>query len=72
MTDKRFIHEDGSELTKYEKALVGIVKAYEKGIETDDYDLYNRLINRQVTKARAAWEIEDDATDVRLFGIDGC
>lgn len=56
------------ELTDYEKALLSINKAY----ESENYDAYEQRIYRATAKFKKPYyQVEDDATDVRLFGIDG-
>lgn len=55
------------ELSDYEKALVSINKAY----ESENYDAYERRLNRAAAKfKKPVWFVEDDATDVRLWGVD--
>lgn len=55
------------ELTDYEKALVSINKAY----ELENYDAYEQRIYRAAAKFKKPYyQVEDDATDVRLFGVD--
>lgn len=54
--------------TDYEKALLSIVKAF----EAEDYDTYDKRIERaSIRFKRPEWQVEDDATDVRILGIDG-
>ena len=56
------------ELTDYEKALLYINKAY----ESENYDAYEQWIYRAAAKFKKPYyQVEDDATDVRLFGING-
>lgn len=56
------------ELSGYEKALLFINKAY----EMENYDAYEQRIYRATAKFKKPYyQVEDDATDVRLFGIDG-
>lgn len=56
------------EFTDYEKALVSINKAY----DMENYDAYEQRIYRTSTKFKKPyWQVEDDATDARLFGVDG-
>lgn len=55
-------------LTDYEKALVNINRAY----EDEDSELYeNRIEHASKRFKKPAWQVEDDATDVRYLGIDG-
>lgn len=62
------IEPEVHEPTKYERALLSINRAY--GVE--DYDLYDARIERTARKFDKTYnQVEDDATDVRLFGIDG-
>lgn len=52
----------------YERCLMEIVSAY----EMEDYDCYDFLIEDTARKFGMTYnQVEDDATDVRLFGIDG-
>lgn len=54
-------------LSDYEKALVSINKAY----ESENYDAYELRLNRAAAKfKKPVWLVEDDATDVRLWGVD--
>lgn len=54
--------------TYYEQALLSINRAY----DAEDYDAYERRIKETAGKfGKSEWQVEDDATDVRLFGIDG-
>lgn len=54
-------------LTSYERALLAIVKEYEDG----DYTTYELRIERAAKRFnRPEWQVEDDATIVRMFGID--
>lgn len=56
------------ELSDYEKALLFINKAY----EMENYDAYEQWIYRASAKFKKPYyQVEDDATDVRLFGING-
>ncbi len=56
------------EVSPYEKALLSIARAYEDG----DYDAYEARIERAVRRfGRKPWQVEDDATDVRLLGVEG-
>ena len=56
------------ELSDYEKALLSINRAY----ESENYDAYELRLNRAAVKfKKPVWQVEDDATDVRMFGIDG-
>lgn len=56
------------ELSDYEKALLSINRAY----ESENYDVYELRLNRAAAKFKKPYfQVEDDATDVRLFGIDG-
>ena len=55
-------------MTSYEKALVSINEA----CESEDYDAYEARIERAASKfGKPAWMVEDDATDVRLLGVEG-
>lgn len=55
-------------MSNYEKALMGIVRAYEEG----DFDAYESRIERASARfGKPAWQVEDDATDARILGIDG-
>ena len=55
------------ELSGYEKALVSINKAY----ESENYDAYELRLNRAAAKfKKPVWLVEDDATDVRLWGVE--
>lgn len=56
------------EPTEYERALLSINRAY----YMEDYDLYDARMERTARKFDKSYnQVEDDATDVRLFGIDG-
>lgn len=56
------------ELTEYERALLSINKAY----DMENYDAYEQRIYRASAKFKKPyWQVEDDATDARLFGVDG-
>lgn len=56
------------EPSEYERALLSINHAY----DMEDYDLYEARIERTTGKFHKSYnQVEDDATDVRLFGIDG-
>lgn len=58
----------GYEPTPYEKQLVRAVAAY----ELDDDDAYNAILARTAQRFhRSESRVEDDATDVRMFGL-GC
>lgn len=60
--------EIGYDPTPYEKQLVRIAAAY----ELDDDDAYNAIIARTAQRFhRSVGRVEDDATDVRMFGL-GC
>ena len=53
-------------MTDYEKALVRINRAY----EGENYDLYEERIARAARRfGKPEWQVEDDATDARYFGI---
>lgn len=55
-------------MTDYEKALVSINEAY----ESENYGAYEVRIERAASRfGKPAWMVEDDATDVRLFGVEG-
>lgn len=55
------------ELTEYERALLSINKAY----DMENYDAYEQRIYRASAKFKKPyWQVEDDATDARLFGVD--
>ena len=55
-------------MTEYEKTLVRINRAY----EDEDFDLYEERIMRAAKRfSKPEWQVEDDATDVRYFGIQG-
>ena len=55
-------------MTDYEKALVRINRAY----EDEDFDLYEERIARAAKRfGKPERQVEDDATDVRYFGIQG-
>lgn len=55
------------ELSDYEKALLSINKAY----ELENYDAYENRLNRAAARfKKPVWQVEDDATDVRLWGVD--
>lgn len=56
------------EITSYERALLAIVKEYENGDDTA-YELRIERAAKHFNKPE--WQVEDDATDVRMFGIDG-
>lgn len=54
-------------LSDYEKLLLSINKAY----ESENYDAYEQRIYRAAAKFKKPYyQVEDDATDVRLFGVD--
>lgn len=62
------IEPEVHELTEYERALLSINRAY----DVEDYDLYDARIERTARKFHKTYnQVEDDATDVRLFGING-
>lgn len=62
------IKPEPRELTDYEKTLLSINKAY----EMENYDAYEQWICRASAKFKKPYyQVEDDATDVRLFGING-
>ncbi len=53
------------EMTAYERALASIVKAFEE----ERYDDYDQLIETTARRfGRTANTVEDDATDLRMFG----
>lgn len=54
-------------LSDYEKALESINHAY----ESENYDAYEQRIYHAAVKfQKPVWLVEDDATDVRLWGVD--
>lgn len=56
------------EPSEYESALPSINRAY----DMEDYDLYDARIERTVRKFDKSYnQVEDDATDVRMFGMYG-
>lgn len=62
------IEPEVHEPSEYERALLSINRAY----DMEDYDLYEARIERAARKFGKTYnQVEDDATDVRLFGIDG-
>ena len=62
------IEPEVHEPSEYERALLSINRAY----DMEDYGLYERRIKRAAGKFHKTYnQVEDDATDVRLFGIDG-
>lgn len=62
------IEPEVHEPSEYERALLSINRAY----DMEDYGLYERRIERAAGKFHKTYnQVEDDATDVRLFGIDG-
>ena len=62
------IETEVHEPSEYERALLSINRAY----DMEDYDLYERRIERAAGKFHKTYnQVEDDATDVRLLGIDG-
>lgn len=62
------IEPEVHEPSEYEMALLSINRAY----DMEDYDLYERRIERAAGKFHKTYnQVEDDATDVRLLGIDG-
>lgn len=62
------IEPEVHEPSAYERALLSINRAY----DMEDYDLYEARIERTARKFHKSYnQVEDDATDVRLFGIDG-
>lgn len=62
------IEPEVHEPSEYERALLSINRAY----DMEDYDLYERRIERAAGKFHKTYnQVEDDATDVRLLGIDG-
>lgn len=63
------IEPEVHEPSGYERALLSINRAY----DMEDYDLYERRIERAAGKFHKTYnQVEDDATDVRMFGVDGC
>lgn len=55
-------------MTDYEKALVRINRAY----EDEDFDRYEeRIVRTAKNFGKPEWQVEDDATDARYFGIQG-
>lgn len=62
------IEPEVHEPSEYERALLSINRAY----DAEDYDLYEARIERAARKFDKSYnQVEDDATDVRLLGIDG-
>lgn len=62
------IEPEVHEPSEYERALLSINRAY----DMEDYDLYERRIERAAGKFHKTYnQVEDDATDVRMLGIDG-
>ena len=62
------IEPEVHEPSAYERTLLSINRAY----NMEDYDLYEARIERTARKFDKSYnQVEDDATDVRLFGIDG-
>lgn len=62
------IEPEVHEPSEYERALLSINRAY----DMEDYDLYERRIERAAGKFHKTYnQVEYDATDVRLLGIDG-
>lgn len=62
------IEPEVHEPSEYDKALLSINRAYDMEI----YDLYEARIERAARKFGKTYnQVEDDATDVRLLGIDG-
>lgn len=62
------IEPEVHESSEYDKALLSINRAYDMEI----YDLYEARIERAARKFGKTYnQVEDDATDVRLLGIDG-
>ena len=62
------IEPEVHEPSEYDKALLSINHAY----DAEDYDLYERRIERATGKFHKTYnQVEDDATDVRLLGVDG-
>lgn len=54
-------------LSDYEKALLSINKAY----ESENYDAYEQRVYRTAAKFnKPYYQVEDDATDVRLWGVE--
>ena len=62
------IEPEVHEPSEYERALLSINRAY----DAEDYDLYEARIERAARKFDKTYnQVEDDAADVRMFGIDG-
>ena len=62
------IEPEVHELSEYERTLLSINRAY----DMEDYDLYEARIERAAGKFHKSYnQVEDDATDVRLYGVDG-
>ena len=62
------IEQEVHEPSEYERALLSINRAY----DTENYDLYEARIERAAGKFHRSYnQVEDDATDVRLYGVDG-
>ena len=56
------------ELTNYEKGLKLINRFYDR----ERYDYYESAIAKlSRIYGKPFWQVEDDATDVRMIGIDG-
>lgn len=62
------IEPEVHEPSEYERALLSINRAY----DMENYDLYEARIERAARKFDKVYnQVEDDATDVRLFGVYG-
>ena len=62
------IEPEVHEPSEYDKALLSINRAY----DMENYNLYEARIERAARKFHKTYnQVEDDATDVRMFGIDG-
>lgn len=63
-----FKRQEKRELTNYEKGLNLINRFYDR----EQYDYYESAIAKlSRIYGKPFWQVEDDATDVRLLGIDG-
>lgn len=63
-----FKKQEKRELTNYEKGLNLINRFYDR----EQYDYYESTIAKlSRIYGKLFWQVEDDATDVRLLGIDG-
>lgn len=54
------------------KAFYRAIDRVNKAYDTEDYDAYENRLNRAAARFKKPYyQVEDDATDVRLFGING-